>query len=647
TGDSIRHLFNTVENQAVGPAGEVAESGKAQVRIAGATASEDAGSVTLAVTLNRASEYRLSVGYRTQGVSGGDAAAAGSDYSAASGTLVFAPGETSQQITVPVLDDNTYERDERFAVELHAASNFLDIATGAAGVTITEDDAQPTLTMADVNAGETAATVGFTAELDRPSKFQIAFGYTTAAGSAEAGADYTSASGTVAIAPGDTSAGISVQLSDDSWHEGDETFHLDLSDESEVALGTTRATATLADDETAPLLSASNGGVTNPVGVEGDTLTFVVSMTPAKEAPVTVSYATQQDTADGGDYTPASGTATFQPGDTEVSIPVVTTDDNRDEPTQAFRLLLSGASGAGLADANAIGTIQDNDATPTLTVNNASISEGGTLSFPVSLSGVSERSVSVAFATAHVSTENGDYAGRSSTLTFTPGQTSGAITVATSDDNTYEGNEALRLDLSGVQHASLARTSATGTILEDDPKPSFRVENAPNRYENQGAAYFPVTLNRTAEANVCARLSTQNGSAANGSDYYGRDTTLCFSPGQTSKTFQVNFRNDGSHEGNQYFYLKATNLSGNATMGRSRGSTYILNDDPNYSSCGATTVYWGGWCRDYISGGSHGSTRTVVDPLRNSRKSDYYGGGSCVCNDGSWSCGGACNRWID
>ncbi|WP_200338953.1 Flp family type IVb pilin, partial [Rhodovibrio sodomensis] len=42
TGDSIRHLFNTVENQAVGPAGEVAESGKAQVRIAGATASEDA-----------------------------------------------------------------------------------------------------------------------------------------------------------------------------------------------------------------------------------------------------------------------------------------------------------------------------------------------------------------------------------------------------------------------------------------------------------------------------------------------------------------------------------------------------------------------------------------------------------------------------
>ena len=67
-------------------------------------------------------------------------------------------------------------------------------------------------------------------------------------------------------------------------------------------------------------------------------------------------------TADGSDYEAASGTLTFAPGETSRSIIVAINGDTDNEPHETFVVDLSNPSNATLGDAQATGTIHDNDA---------------------------------------------------------------------------------------------------------------------------------------------------------------------------------------------------------------------------------------------------------------------------------------------
>ena len=88
------------------------------------------------------------------------AATAGNDYTAATGQLAFALGETSRTVEVPIVDDVDIEGDERFDVTLGDLSigTLLD-AVGTA--TITDNDT-PRLGVDDVTVDKAAGTAVFT-----------------------------------------------------------------------------------------------------------------------------------------------------------------------------------------------------------------------------------------------------------------------------------------------------------------------------------------------------------------------------------------------------------------------------------------------------------------------------------------------------
>ena len=93
-----------------------------------------------------------------------------------------------------------------------------------------------------------------------------------------------------------------------------------------------------------------------------ETIDFAVTLAPASPAAVTVDYATADGSATAGeDYTAASGTLTFAPGETSKTVAVPVLDDAIDEGEETFTLTLSGPSGAELADAEAVGTITNSD----------------------------------------------------------------------------------------------------------------------------------------------------------------------------------------------------------------------------------------------------------------------------------------------
>jgi len=109
--------------------------------------------------------------------------------------------------------------------------------------------------------------------------------------------------------------------------------------------------------------AASTISIGDASATEGGAETFTVSLSAPQAAQVTVDFATADGTAMApGDYTSATGTVTFAPGDTSETVTVQTNDDNLVEGTEAFNVNLSNATGnASIADGTGVGTINDND----------------------------------------------------------------------------------------------------------------------------------------------------------------------------------------------------------------------------------------------------------------------------------------------
>ena len=128
------------------------------------------------------------------------------DYLAATGTLTFAAGQTTKQVTVLVNGDLLDEANETYFLNLANAAN-ATIADGQGLGTITNDDGPPSLSVNDVtvtegDSGTTSAT--FTVTLAPASGQNVSVDYSTADGTATAPADYAATSGTLTFAPGQT-----------------------------------------------------------------------------------------------------------------------------------------------------------------------------------------------------------------------------------------------------------------------------------------------------------------------------------------------------------------------------------------------------------------------------------------------------------
>jgi len=190
-------------------------------------------------------------------------------------------------------------------------------------------------------------------------------GWTTASGSATAGADFTAASGTLTFAAGTASGAtqtVSVAILQDALDEANETFTVSLQGASGGSVGTPAVhTVTIADDDAAPSLGIGEAALAEPDCATASAV-FTVTLTPVSGQTVTVPFATASGTATAGaDFTGVSGTLTFPAGTTTRTISVPILDDLLPEPTETYAVDLGAAQNATLADAQGAGTITDDD----------------------------------------------------------------------------------------------------------------------------------------------------------------------------------------------------------------------------------------------------------------------------------------------
>ena len=225
--------------------------------------------------------------------------------------------------------------------------------------------------------------------------------------------------------------------------------------------------ATITEDDSPALIIA------DAEAAEGDgEITFTATLNIASSKTVTVDWATADETAtQGADYAETTGTLTFDALETEQTITVPLLDDALDETDETFAIALSNPSNATLDDAEATGTITDNDDTPALTIADAEAAEGdGEITFTATLGAVSGLAVTVDWTTADgTATADVDYVAAEGRLTFAPGQTEAILGVVMFNDALDEGEETFTVALNNPSNATIANGTATGTITDDDP----------------------------------------------------------------------------------------------------------------------------------------------------------------------------------
>ena len=214
---------------------------------------------------------------------------------------------------------------------------------------------------------------------------------------------------------------------------------------------------------------------------EGGTLAFAVTLDPAAPGAVSVDWATSDGTAKAGtDYTAASGTLVFAPGETSKTVRVAVLADEEAEGGETMVLTLSNASGAGLADARATGTVSDPAQVapagppPAVSIADATVDEGpgAVLAFAVTLDRASQARATVDWETRDGNARAGDdYVAGSGTLRFSPGETAKTIEVTVLDDFHDEGREVMLVVLSNPVGATIAKAAAGGTIENTDHMP--------------------------------------------------------------------------------------------------------------------------------------------------------------------------------
>ena len=567
---------------------------------------EEGNSLTFTVTLSPASPATVTVMWAASSlVKAGNDAVAGTDYTAASGTLTFGANETSQQVTVVTREDTTDEEDETFTLTLSSPTNAA-LSNGLTELevtgTIENDDTPPELSVADAGAAE-GSPVRFTVRLSAASGKEVTVGVrTSVAGtdSAISGTDFTAVSSmTLTFDPGARSKTVEVTTDDDALDEEDEeTFTLTLSGASNATLSATASTATgtIRDNDARPRITIGKATAN-----EGDGVVLVpLTLNTASAKEVSALWYVNTD----GTYTAepedlvgdlsASPTqkVTFSAGSVSEQIRITLVDDTTDEPDETFLVQLGGAVNASFATSSNTVTIEDNDDPPTISIA-ADVQQRenlGTVILEVNLSEVSEKQVRFRWRQVSRSTDTATAADlfdpsvvEVQDEVIDPGTTTGgAVRTYIKDDTLDEDNETFTLQIHAFQYATAgAKTEATVTIEDDDEPPVVSV--AAESADEGDPVEFRVELSAVSGKTVTVRAATSVGSGdtAAASDFTAVSETVTFIPGSELEVVSVATDGDTLDEPNETFTVTLsgpTNATLSTTDTTAKGT--IVDDDP-------------------------------------------------------------------
>ncbi len=499
-----------------------------------------------------------------------------------------------------VVADTVPERDERFQLVLSNPRGVTLTRTVAWG-TIENDDL-PIVTVADARASESDGTVVFNLQLHAPGLDPASLAYTTvvmysADAAASPGDDYTTASGTLDIPAGATTATISVPIIADTADEEDERFLLVLFSPENLEFRDRVAVGVITDDDDGYWIRDRS------VWENAGTMDFTLQRDHTSTSPVTVNYrirtggsavgGTECTDADDNyiaDYVTPSGTVTMPAAATTATIDIEICDDDDAEGRENLLLELTGVTGRQTI---AVGTIVDDERTDLFRINigdSASRIEAlhDTLGaqFQITADRILRGDVTVTWRTEdclatdtlcpNPATAGTDYTADSGIVTLTSTDPSATVTVNVLNDTTDEDNEQFFVRITDVTAPAVIGSGAThadpvgiGRIIDDDGEPTLYVRDS--CAVEGDLARIPVVLSHAHTSHIFGQVSVTGGTATP-SDDIGGIGPLNLARRDTTDYIEIEVIQDDIPEGTETLELEL-NLSPRDLAGIELGDT--------------------------------------------------------------------------
>ena len=428
-------------------------------------------------------------------------AQAPSDYNQTPISVIFNNGENSKTVTIPIVDDTTFELNETINLALSNPSNGFNLGgQNTATLTIIDNDTPVPGILAFSSATyslneDGTPVVAVTLTRTGGSDLEVSATIVLSNGTASAGEDYNNQDIVVTFADKQTSKTVTIPIINDTVYEPTETVNLTLSNPTGGATLGTQKTATLniIDNDAVPgKIQFSN--TTYSVNENGTVVNAVtLTRTNGSDGAVSATINLTNGTATAGsDYTNTPITVNFANGETSKTVNIPIVNDTQFELDETINLSLTNPQGGATLGTQTTATLTIiNDDLPqpgTISLNSSSytVNENGTASITLIRTGGSDGTVSVILTpTDGTAIAGSDYTNTPITVTFANAETSKTVTIPINNDTVFEPAETINLTLSNTTNGATLGIQTTAILTIAEEKEEVNITDISVGYYNQ------------------------------------------------------------------------------------------------------------------------------------------------------------------
>ena len=326
---------------------------------------------------------------------------------------------------------------------------------------------------------------------------------------------------------------------------------------------------------------------------EGDSFDVTVTLSDSFENTRTLPVVV---TPNGGatepDYSISPEELVFAPGETEKTFSVTLVDDTIDDDDETLTLSIDEPHiKSGGTNDTATVNITDND-DPEVAVQFGasaySVTEGGTVEVTVTLDVDPERTVTVPLTvTDQHGASPADYSGVPAGVTFDSGEISKTLTFSATQDDVDDDGESVKLTFGTPPPRVSAGTVNESTVnIRDDDDPQVSVSFGATSYSvaEGSSVTVRVTLSADPARSVAIPITTMNEDGASNADYSGVPANVIFASGETEQTITFSATQDDVDDDGESVKLAFGTPPPRVSAGTPGETTVTITDDDIPSS---------------------------------------------------------------
>ena len=326
---------------------------------------------------------------------------------------------------------------------------------------------------------------------------------------------------------------------------------------------------------------------------EGDSFDVTVTLSDSFENTRTLPVVvTPNDSATEADYSVSPQELVFAPGETEKTFSVMLVDDTIDDDDETLTLSIDEPHiKSGGTNDTATVNITDND-DPEVAVQFGasaySVTEGGTVEVTVTLDVDPERTVTVPLTvTDQDGASPADYSGVPAGVTFDSGEISKTLTFSATQDDVDDDGESVKLTFGTPPPRVSAGTVNESTVnIRDDDDPQVSVSFGATSYSvaEGSSVTVRVTLSADPARSVAIPITTMNEDGASNADYSGVPANVIFASGETEQTITFSATQDDVDDDGESVKLAFGTPPPRVSAGTPGETTVTITDDDIPSS---------------------------------------------------------------